>query len=302
MKRVVVTGGTGMLGSMLVSVFVRQPGWQVYATARGGATLEKARRTWPAAEWIETAADHATRTLGFEKLPECDCLVNAIGITKPLIKDEDPDQVDRAIWVNAVLPSHLAALADRLGARMLQIATDCVFSGKADGYDENSPHDCLDVYGKSKSLGECRHRAAAHLRCSIIGPEWQNHRFLLDWLVRQPHAARVRGFRNHCWNGVTTFHFARLCVGVISHGLTLPHLQHVVPGDRVSKLELLEALARCYRRGDVGIDAVDAPERVDRSLATVNRELNRDLWKAAGYEKPPSVGEMVAELSQQPFP
>ena len=37
---------------------------------------------------------------------------------------------------------------------ILQIATDCVYSGATGGYTESSSHDALDVYGKTKSLGE----------------------------------------------------------------------------------------------------------------------------------------------------
>lgn len=37
---------------------------------------------------------------------------------------------------------------------LIQIATDCVYSGKKGDYLESDLHDPTDVYGKTKSLGE----------------------------------------------------------------------------------------------------------------------------------------------------
>ena len=37
---------------------------------------------------------------------------------------------------------------------------------------------------------------------------------------------------------------------------------------------------------------------MNRTLATLDGSLNRQLWAAAGYAEPPSVPQMVAELAQ----
>ena len=67
-----------------------------------------------------------------------------------------------------------------MGARVLQIATDCVYSGAQGAYVETDLHDALDVYGKTKSLGECQEPNVYHLRCSIIGPEPKDFKFLIE--------------------------------------------------------------------------------------------------------------------------
>jgi hypothetical protein len=35
--------------------------------------------------------------------------------------------------------------------------------------------------------------------------------------------------------------------------------------------------------------------KVDRTLSTVNPELNKQLWSLAGFDTPPTVAQMVQE-------
>src|SRR5262249_51893972 len=158
---------------------------------------------------------------------------------KPYIRDDNAAEVERAVDVNASFPHRLARAAEQTGTRVIQIATDCVYSGTRGQYIEANEHDARDVDGKTKSLGEVNSPAVHHLRCSIIGPELKGHASLLDWFTRQPRGASVRGFLNHRWNGVTTLQYGRICRGIIRQQMALPRLIHVVPADVVSKADLL---------------------------------------------------------------
>jgi hypothetical protein len=40
---------------------------------------------------------------------------------------------------------------------------------------------------------------------------------------------------------------------------------------------------------------------IDRTLLTNNEELNQRIWKAAGYNEPPTIEHMVEELSEYGF-
>jgi dTDP-4-dehydrorhamnose reductase len=224
-------------------------------------------------------------------------VVNAIGVIKPYIREDEAVSLHRAIRVNSLFPTVLARAAEQCGCHVLQIATDCVYSGTSGGYFEIAPHDALDVYGKTKSLGEVPSPVMHHLRCSIIGPEPRAQVSLLEWFLKQPRHSVLNGFANHLWNGVTTLHFARLCLAAMSCEGPLPHVQHVVPSASVTKKELLDCLALEYGRADVTINTVDAAVAIDRTLATANETLNQELWQLAGYEVPPTVAQMVAELA-----
>lgn len=298
--RVLVLGATGMLGAMVADVLAREEDLALTLAARN-----------PARPGIEGPSSRV-RCLPFDAerdddpLPALlaegfDWIINAIGIIKPHIQDADPAATERATRVNALFPHRLARAAQAQGARVLQIATDCVYSGREGAYAEDAPHDALDVYGKSKSLGEVPAPSMHHLRCSIIGPEVTGHRSLLDWFRNQPPGARLTGFTNHLWNGVTTLHYARLCRGVIRSNLALPQRQHVLPSGRVTKAEMLQVFAERFGRTDLAITQGEAPVVVDRTLATQRPETNAALWAAAGYPAPPTFDAMMRELADYPF-
>jgi len=99
---------------------------------------------------------------------------------------------------------------------------------------------------------------------------------------------------------VTTYHFAKLCEAVIGGGVgTLPPALHVVPGDVVSKAELLELIAGAFGREDIQVDPGAAEVAVDRTLATAHPQDNECLWSAAGYDEPPTIATMVGELGSK---
>ena len=300
MKSVLVLGGTGMLGSMVTFELAHRGGIRLTATWRAANTTPQ-RAAIPGVEWVPF---DATGSDPGDPLLACGrhgWIINAVGITKPLIRDDNPREVERAIRINSLLPPAIARFAAAHGARVLQIATDCVYSGAKGAYVETDPHDALDVYGKTKSLGECYESNMAHLRCSIIGPEPKDFKFLVEWFRSQPCGGRVNGFVNHQWNGITTLHFARLCAGIIETEPPLPHLQHVVPEGVISKAEMLHEFAAAYGRTDVQINDTSASKVIDRTLSTLNPELNHQLWRAAGYPTPPTVPEMIAELAKYPY-
>lgn len=255
MINIKIIGSTGMLGSMVAKTF---PGSQ--PVSRDVFDAES-----PSYHWYK----------------EGDWIINCAGIIKPYC-----DDVVRAIKVNALFPHTLPP-------KTIQIATDCVYSGKKGKYVESDPHDALDVYGKTKSLGEASH--IKNLRCSIIGPEEKTHTSLLDWFLAQE--GEVNGFTNHLWNGITTYHFAKIVQGAIREGVELPPVQHIVPANSVTKAELLRIIAKAYKK-KITVNDIEAPEAVDRTLDTHNKAMNRRLWKAAGYDKPPTIEEMVEELSK----
>ncbi len=296
MKNVLILGASGMLGSMVADYLSRDHSLGVSGTVRSPALLTRFSRLYPDVTWRDFSYGPESRSLAFEALGRPEWIVNAIGVTKPLIKDDNSEQVENAVSVNCMLPHDLGRFAASCGCRVLQIATDCVYSGQGSFYRESSPHDALDVYGKTKSIGETWQANVHHLRCSIIGPEPKDFKFLVEWFRRQPSGAKVNGFQNHHWNGVTTLHFAKVCKGIIDNDIELGHSQHVVPNGTASKAQMLKDFATAYKRTDISINSVDAATIVDRTLSTDNPDRNTMLWNAAGYKIIPTVPQMIEEL------
>lgn len=296
MTSVVVVGASGMLGSMVTDVLAAQRDLQVAGTVRTPRLAHACGEKLPEVEWREYDATSDGRSLA-SALDGADWVINAIGLTKPYVHDDNPAEVERAVRVNAAFPFELTRAAGAAGAQVIQIATDCVFSGATGRYLESSPHDALDVYGKTKSLGEASLPGIHLLRCSIIGPEPSSPTFLLEWVRQQAAGASINGYVDHLWNGVTTHAFARLCLGIVSGGITAPRLQHVIPDGDATKADLLVMIAKAYGRKDITVVPTQAPSAIDRTLRTEQPESNAMLWAAAGYAAPPSVAEMIDQMA-----
>ena len=112
--------------------------------------------------------------------------------------------------VNSVLPNVLSEIKNMYANKNLQVihvTTDCVYNGKTGGYDENSPHECIDDYSMSKSLGE--NKNLTNIRTSIIGEEITYKKSLLEWVRSNKAGSTIYGYVNHLWNGVTCLELAK---------------------------------------------------------------------------------------------
>jgi dTDP-4-dehydrorhamnose reductase len=280
MKKVLILGATGMLGSACKSVISNSESLEVVGTARNSETGYVK---------FDAAKDDIEAMISAVKP---DWVVNCIGVIKPHINEESLESRTRAIEINGLFPKRLAQSTKK---PIIQIATDCVFSGRKGRYVESDLHDATDVYGKTKSLGEMPADNLKHLRVSIIGPEIGRSTSLLEWFRNQPNGASLNGFTDHLWNGITTHHFGYLARGIIEQDFTDFNRTHIIPKDVVSKANLLRLFASSYKRSDILISDVKSSVTIDRTLATENVALNSKLWKLAGYEEPPSVETMVQE-------
>lgn len=284
MNKVLVLGATGMLGREVCKV-LNAGGFLVLETSRAG---EDGRIPF------EVGSQAITNLL--ELLEPGDFIVNALGVISHRISPDDPSSRLDAVLANAQMPLELAIAAQGLGLKVIQIATDCVYDGSSGGYSENDPHNPLDVYGKTKSLGEAASNSVMHLRCSIIGAEAGRNLSLFEWVRNQARNATVQGYTNHFWNGVTTTAFAQVVAGIVNKGIFSPGVQHLVPSTAVSKYDLVNEIVRRCQRTDLSVTPTVTEQPIDRTLTTLHPERNRALWQAAGYIEVPSVQRLVAEM------
>jgi dTDP-4-dehydrorhamnose reductase len=292
MKKVLVIGASGMLGIGVLKALEGASGVTVSATTRDG---NPAQGFESVATTKFVAGSDSVDTLISDLAPG-DYVINCIGVIKPYIKDENPQQRKNAMLINGLFPDELANATQAKSVRVIQIATDCVYSGAQGSYVESDPFDATDVYGKTKSLGEVPLPSMMHLRVSIIGPESGRSSSLFEWVRNQPANAQINGFTDHEWNGVTTYHYGLLCRGIVTDDLFAAGTYHVVPGSRLSKFELVSEIAKRAGRADIVISPKPAGSKVDRTLETSNASFNESLWRSAGFSTPPTVEKMIQEM------
>lgn len=188
-------------------------------------------------------------------------VINAVGVIKQLEIANDPLIV---LPVNAMFPHKLAGLCGLLGVRMIQLSSDCVYSGHAGNYVESDIADAEDLYGRSKYIGEVHDQPhVLTLRTSGIGHELDSKHGLLEWFLSQ--RGRVKGFAKAIYSGLPSVELARVIQEFVLPRPEMNGLYHV-SAKPISKLDLLTLIAAVYEK-KITIDPDDAV-RVDRSLSS----------------------------------
>jgi len=210
-------------------------------------------------------------------------VVNAIGIIKQRPESEDAIV---SLEVNSLLPHRLAVACRAAGARLVQLSTDCVFSGERGGYREEDRTDPTDLYGRTKLLGEVSGEGVITLRTSMIGLGLNRKTSLVDWFLAQK--GRITGFRRAVFSGFTTRELARVIALLLERHPQASGLYHVSAAP-ISKYDLLTGLRD---RLGMKLEIVPADEpRMDRSLDSTR------FRRVFDYQ-PPSWGEMLDELAK----
>jgi len=283
MKRLVVLGATGMLGSEVVRV-AKLDSLQVVAISRSSEVPFEA-------ELMEF--EQVARKLG---LSESDWLVNCIGWIPQ--KSSGNKNKDRRLarLLNTSLPAQISKAKAQLGFNWIQIATDCVFKGDRGDYSESDTKDASDLYGLSKIAGEELSKEAIQIRCSIVGRDTRTSSGIYSWFKSAASKGPVNGYVNQHWNGVSTTAFARMSIGMLKNDWTTPVSQHWLPSGAVNKFELLELFAKSLGLRPSKVDPVQAVDSLNRILVTQDQSACDSLWKLAGYSTAPSIDELCQEF------
>lgn len=232
----------------------------------------------------------------FKQISKNDIVINCIGKIKPFINEKNLQEVSAAIKVNSLFPHSLSEIIEIKNVKIYQIATDCVYSGINGNYDEFSKHDALDVYGKTKSLGEVYKKNFFNIRVSIIGKELNTKNSLVEWFLTNKYSSKIFGFKNHLWNGVTTNVFAELLFTIIKKKIKLPSCFHLVPKNKVNKYMLLNYLKDHFKFKNLSIIKKNSKMKVNRILLTKNQKINNYIWNKSIYKKKLTIKEIVATI------
>lgn len=146
-QRVLITGANGLLGQELVSLMSEKPEYDVLATGR--SAVPQFRGASCGYTQLDVTDTAAMRRLFQDFTPTV--VINCAAMTQV-----DGCEVARdACWrVNTEAVEHLARQCRVLGARLVQVSTDFVFSGEDGPYREEARPAPVNFYGKSKLAAE----------------------------------------------------------------------------------------------------------------------------------------------------
>jgi len=202
-------------------------------------------------------------------------VINCVGITKHSPEGENKLRV---VKINSFFPNIVQALCLKYHSKFIQISTDCIFSGAKGLYTESDIPDSIDLYGKSKFLGEPDTQNSLVLRTSTIGWEIETKRGLLEWFLSQHECF---GYDQAYFSGITTNEFAKI---IKNNVLPKAHLTGIynVGSIRINKYDLLCLVKKQLQ---VNINIKRCSEiKLDRSLNSKKFQIDFDYTPLTWHE------------------
>jgi dTDP-4-dehydrorhamnose reductase len=289
MTYVGILGSSGMLGSHLIKAFENSKfGVVEFSRSYGFSSKDKSKYYFDASrgDWQNNLEKSG---VVFKYL------INCIGVIRHKIDLQDSNSVSNAVLVNSLFSIALTDYCVKKNIRLIQIFTDCVYSGQSGFYSESTPKSPSDMYGLTKSIGEVSATFSMNIRCSFIGLETSTNFELMSWVLSEGKRNKIPGYIDHKWNGVTALQLGKLIKSIVEADKYETGIQHFIPADTVSKFELLKLISTYGAMGQVEILSQNSGVATDRTLSTTHIQKNRDYWTLAGYSEPPTIECMVKE-------
>lgn len=274
--KVLILGASGMLGHMLMNIMSKREDLIVKGTIRGQESLtESFLKRHTSNLYLNISADDSASIRFVVQDFKPDVIINSIGIIKQI---KEASNSVTSISINSLFPHMLSKEFSDL-CRIIHISTDCVFDGLKGNYVETDNSAPIDLYGRSKLIGELTsYDNCVTLRTSIIGHELKTKYGLLEWL-RSQEGKSVKGFSNAIFSGFPVCELERIIHDYVLNS-ALKGLYHV-SAHPINKFDLLNIIKSEYGL-NIEINKDDS-FKIDRSLNS-DRFLGATGYKRSSWE------------------
>jgi dTDP-4-dehydrorhamnose reductase len=273
-KRVLILGARGMAGHIIRSFLNTFSDFDIKGTAR--CTEDDSL--------IDLDVTDLIKLKQVIRHHQPNYVINAVGV----LINGSISNVANTIFINSYFPHRLLEICNEFGTKVIHLSTDCVFAGNdKGGYLDSFPPDAIDIYGRSKALGELLTGNSITIRTSIIGPELQNAKGegLFHWFMNLS-GKEIKGYTNVYWSGITTLELAKVILKLMNKENAYG-LYQVSNGDKISKLNLLYIFNELWKKNKT-IEPYETKLK-DKSLIPSVKDIHFNI---------PSYRQMLLELKE----
>lgn len=251
-----ILGATGMAGHT-ISIYLKEQGHDVTAFTR---------KSFPLCKNIIGDIRNLDLLSEIIKDGNYDAIINCIGV----LNQSAESNKHEAVFLNSYLPHCLSNFCKDYKTKVIQMSTDCVFSGKTGNYNEDSFRDGETFYDRSKALGEIENDKDLTFRNSIIGPDINKDGIgLVNWFMKQ--TGQINGYSKAIWTGVTTLTLAKAMEKAVEEDLV--GLYNLVNNDAISKYDML-VLFNKYLKNERLVINKDDRFSINKSLVNNRKDFN----------------------------
>jgi dTDP-4-dehydrorhamnose reductase len=284
MNRLLVTGGSGLLGSSIVK---RARDRFKVATTYFSRKIEFKGVTCIQIDLTDKRNYDVLDSFAPDAIVHCAALTDV---------DYCERNSDVARTHNVEMTRQLAALASATDAKFVYVSTDAVFDGTGRQYSEHDDPNPVNVYGETKLMGEQvvseSEAPSAIIRTNIYGWNITSGQSLAEWMLDELRTGdSLTAFSDAYFTPIYTDSLAARLLDIVTNDFT--GLLHVAGTERCSKLEFAVQLADIFnlprdliepisigdidfdapRGRDLSLDVTRAEELFGRSLPTVRGGL-----------------------------
>jgi dTDP-4-dehydrorhamnose reductase len=145
MKKILITGSNGFLGSNLVRFFSQKSGYKIFSTSQRPSVNPEL------SDFIQgNLLDNSFVNRLFLAIRP-DLVINSVSLVNVDHCEENPDL---AYKITVKTAENIARASDYYKCRLIYISTDHLFDGKKSMYTEDDIPAPVNVYGKTKLLAE----------------------------------------------------------------------------------------------------------------------------------------------------
>ncbi|MDA1097033.1 MAG: SDR family oxidoreductase, partial [Chloroflexi bacterium] len=250
-KRMLVTGGSGLFGQALVPFAIRD-GWDTIST------FHRSPQHVPGANSVLLDLGNEIQTAEVVRTVRPDIIVHAAALRSVDYCERHPDE---AMAVNAAGTEYVARAARDVDARLVFISTDSVFDGERGGYREDDAPRPVCVYGETKLAAEAAIRRTLPsdryliVRTSAIYGTSPKTPSLVEFIIGELMAGRrLEMIADSYFSPILNSNLAQAVLELIQIGTA--GILHVAGSERCSRHQLAATVAEVFDLEGSLIDSV----------------------------------------------
>jgi dTDP-4-dehydrorhamnose reductase len=288
MKKIFVTGGSGLLGSNIINMALSK--FDVYSNYNINK-VELKRVSFHKIDLSQPDEIKIIEEINPDLIVHCAALTNV---------DYCEKDADMAYKINVLATVNLIKIAKKIKAHVIYISTDSIFDGEKGNYRENDTKNPLNLYGKTKSEAEDKvlsgYDNSCIIRTNIYGWNRLVDKFsLAEWIMNKLK-------RNEMVPGISDVFFTPILVNDLSniifklYNKRYKGVLHVGSRDKCSKFDFAFKLARIFEFNKELVQPISIDDLKLKALR--GRDMSLDVSKVKRYLQVelPSIEEGLKKM------